>query len=150
MNNSIIGNFGQTFVKLLFFLIVSLLIIIYYWSVKTSQQYRDFISFEETILYPKFDELNYSIYQSLPLPDEAQEIEKYNSGGIPQHERELVFHYKYSGGSQNITSFYMDFLIQNNWEFYHSFDDTDNISLFFHKAQHVLTFIYLEKLANTI
>ena len=141
MNNSIIKNFGKALVKLLFFLAACLIIIIYYWSVKSNQQYRDFISFEETILYPKFDELNNSIYQTLPTPDDVKETKKFNGGGVPQHGRAFVIFYEYSGESQNIANFYNEFLTQNGWNLYHSYDGANNVSLFFHKGTACINFI---------
>ncbi|HRJ57437.1 MAG TPA: hypothetical protein PK152_07440 [Anaerolineales bacterium] len=120
--------------KTLFFLTITFILILYFGYFKINQQYEKFTAFEESNLYPKLDELNYSIYQDLPIPAGVQEIERYASGGVPQHGRELVIFYKYSNTSlENITAFYTSFLTQNNWGIDRNFNGIDIVQLFYRK-----------------
>lgn len=120
--------------KTLFALVIALILISYFGYVKISNQYETFTAFEESNLYPKFDELNYSIYQDLPIPTGAQEIEQRTSGGVPYHGRSLTIFYKYSNTSiENITSYYTSYLTQNNWSIDRNYDGMDIVRLFYHK-----------------
>jgi hypothetical protein len=129
----------------LLFLTSALILILYFSYVRIRQQYENFTAFEESNLYPKFDELNYLIYQDLPIPAGVREIERYASGGIPQHGRELVVFYKYSNTSiENIASFYTSFLTQSHWMIDRDFDDMGIIRLFYRKDTACL-YLYLDR-----
>ena len=115
-------------------MVIALVLISYFGYVKKSKQYESFTTFEESNLYPKFDELNYSIYQDLPIPAESQEIEQHTSGGVPYHGRSLTIFYKYSNTSiENIASYYTSYLTENNWSIDRNFDNMDIVRLFYHK-----------------
>jgi len=111
---------------------------------RAEKQYQDFISQEDKI-DPLFDALNVSVYQDLPIPEGAQEIEQFSNG---DHGRRMIIRYQFSNTSlENIISFYNQFFLSTGWKLNDKLNDNELTDYSYYKGTACLQF-YSDKDGN--